>query len=367
MQQQPPNNIPDPNMKTLLLWTSWFGTDWYIGQGGYSWDGQKHTDLRDFGCDEESYKCTITTNRSYLSDLSLYDGILFHQVDINTRDIPNQDNRGENQLYIFHTAESPLHSLSINPGSISQDSPLNNKFFNATMTYSTQADIHMPYGRIVQTAALPPDLDQFIRDYGQQNYRRIPSKNFSAVVVVSNCASRSQREEVLSELGRIVPVHVFGKCGQPLPDLGPTNRTTDLHKLLGQTFQFHLSFENSLCEDYVTEKFFNAMGSGMIPVVLNGANMSRIAPTHSYIDVKDFTTIRELGSYLEEVSSDPSLYASYFWWTNFYQVRAKGKEGSMALFCFACRYLHAGGEARVVEDLHKEWVEGRCRQPPIIT
>jgi hypothetical protein len=66
----------------------------------------------------------------------------------------------------------------------------------------------------------------------------------------------------------------------------------DLHKLLGQTFQFHLSFENSLCEDYVTEKFFNAMGSGMIPVVLNGANMSRIAPTHSYIDVKDFTTIR---------------------------------------------------------------------------
>ena len=60
---QPPNNIPDPNMKTLLLWTSWFGTDWYIGRVGYSWDGQKHTDLRDFGCDEESYKCTITTNR----------------------------------------------------------------------------------------------------------------------------------------------------------------------------------------------------------------------------------------------------------------------------------------------------------------
>ena len=36
-------------------------------------------------------------------------------------------------------------------------------------------------------------------------------------------------------------------------------------------------------------------------------------------------------------------------------------------FCAACRYLHAGGEPRVVEDLHKEWVEGRCRQPPIIT
>ena len=36
-------------------------------------------------------------------------------------------------------------------------------------------------------------------------------------------------------------------------------------------------------------------------------------------------------------------------------------------FCAACHYIHAGGEPRVVEDLHKEWVEGRCRQPPIIT
>ena len=30
----------------------------------------------------------------------------------------------------------------------------------------------------------------------------------------------------------------------------------------------------------------------MIPVVYNGANMSRIAPPHSYIDVKDFQTVR---------------------------------------------------------------------------
>ena len=82
--------------------------------------------------------------------------------------------------------------------------------------------------------------------------RRIPAKNFSAVVVVSNCASRSQREEVLSELGRIVPVHVYGKCGHPLPDLGPTNRTTGKNANRLSIFQvtrsrkFSLKFQNFL-------------------------------------------------------------------------------------------------------------------------
>ena len=34
------------------------------------------------------------------------------------------------------------------------------------------------------------------------------------------------------------------------------------------------------------------MGANMIPVVSNWANMSRIAPKHSYIDVKDFGSIK---------------------------------------------------------------------------
>ena len=67
----------------------------------------------------------------------------------------------------------------------------------------------------------------------------------------------------------------------------------DLLKLLGETFQFYLAFENSLCDDYITEKFFNCLlaNAEIIPVVMNGANMSSIAPKNSYIDVKDFETI----------------------------------------------------------------------------
>ena len=56
--------------------------------------------------------------------------------------------------------------------------------------------------------------------------------------------------------------------------------------------QFYLSLENSLCQDYVTEKFWKILPLNVIPVVLNGADMQNVAPYHSYIDVADFNTFK---------------------------------------------------------------------------
>ena len=57
-------------------------------------------------------------------------------------------------------------------------------------------------------------------------------------------------------------------------------------------FQFYLAFENSLCADYITEKFFKVLEYNVIPVVLNGVNMTKFAPKHSYIDIKDFDSVK---------------------------------------------------------------------------
>ena len=55
--------------------------------------------------------------------------------------------------------------------------------------------------------------------------------------------------------------------------------------------QFYLAFENSLCGDYITEKFWKVLSYNVVPVVLNGVNMTRVAPPHSYIDIKDFASV----------------------------------------------------------------------------
>ena len=56
-------------------------------------------------------------------------------------------------------------------------------------------------------------------------------------------------------------------------------------------FQFYLAFENSLCADYITEKFWKVLPYNAIPVVLNVVNMSQHAPPHSYISINDFQTV----------------------------------------------------------------------------
>lgn len=377
VQFEPPSNIPDPQMKTILLWTPRFSDpSWYISRSGLSWEGGKHTDLRDFGCDHESYKCTITANRSYLEDESLYDGFLFHERDFNQKDIPDQGKRRDNQLYIFKTLESPINNPNLNDNQGQKHEPsINNKFFNATMTYSSQSDVHIPYGKIVKMAKHPTGkkLDEYIDIFGKENARHVIPKNFSSVILISNCGSQNQREKTLYDLAKVVPLDCFGDCCEPSPFGGYDHWSAaksdfwiEQHRLMGQTYQFYLAFENSNCNDYVSERFFNVLHADMIPVVMNGANMSLIAPKHSFIDVKDFQTIRELGKYLEKVSSDPSLYASYFWWRKHYEVHTFMGKNWVKYFCDACRYVHTAKGPRIVEDLKKDWGEGgQCHWPNI--
>jgi hypothetical protein len=62
-----------------------------------------------------------------------------------------------------------------------------------------------------------------------------------------------------------------------------------------QTYKFYLSFENSVCDDYVTEKYFNILKYNVIPVTFSGVNFSAIgAPPHSSINVLDFGSPKKL-------------------------------------------------------------------------
>ena len=59
----------------------------------------------------------------------------------------------------------------------------------------------------------------------------------------------------------------------------------------GIPYRFYLAFENSMCDDYVTEKLFDRLMSSkhpLVPVVMGGADYAEIVPERSVIDVRDF-------------------------------------------------------------------------------
>lgn len=50
-------------------------------------------------------------------------------------------------------------------------------------------------------------------------------------------------------------------------------------------YRFTIAFENAIADDYVTEKFYEPLLSGSVPVYLGAPNIDRFAPSRSsFID-----------------------------------------------------------------------------------
>lgn len=70
-----------------------------------------------------------------------------------------------------------------------------------------------------------------------------------------------------------------------------------------------MAFENSICEDYITEKLWkHGYGHDIIPIILKRSIVERYVPPHSFIAVDDFTTIRDLADYLKYLMHNLSAY-----------------------------------------------------------
>lgn len=117
-----------------------------------------------------------------------------------------------------------------------------------------------------------------------------------------------------------------------------------------KTYRFYAAFENTLCRDYVTEKFLFGMKSNMIPVVYGGANYTKFAPPKSYINANDFKNVKELADYLKFLIDNPREYIKYFWWKKHYKYSAV--EGRLCGLCVKLHHRASENKTKIYEDIH---------------
>jgi hypothetical protein len=80
-------------------------------------------------------------------------------------------------------------------------------------------------------------------------------------------------------------------------------------------YQFTLAFENAVAPDYVTEKFYDPLLAGSVPVYLGAPNIETFAPgDHCFINVAEFADPRSLAGHLRAVSQDEDQYQQYLAW-----------------------------------------------------
>jgi alpha-1,3-fucosyltransferase len=127
---------------------------------------------------------------------------------------------------------------------------------------------------------------------------------------------------------KYIQVDVYGKCGG-LKCKSYKNKTVNRfsecdRQDLSRDYLFYLAFENSICTDYITEKFYDTLKNDLEPVVLGAGPYDQWIPKSGFIDVKDFSNVKQLTDYLLYLSQNSTAYNAYFKWKKYIKFeRAK--------------------------------------------
>lgn len=240
--------------------------------------------------------------------------------------------------------------------------PLNG-LFNWTMTYRVDSDIVQPYGWIqpVDFDRIHPGNDIVATAIKAGSTRKFAFKKTKLVAwLVSNCQSRSQREKYANALAKYISVDIYGDCSSLRCD---RDDMVGCYAMLERDYKFYLSFENSFCDDYATEKLYSILQLDLVPIVLGGANYTSLVPPFSYIDALKFKSAQELAEYLKLLDKDDALYRQYFWWKPHYRVRNHINDLKLSM-CGLCSRLHVDNDIKVYEDMERWWVrDSHCKVP----
>lgn len=408
----------DASLKYILYYTRYFGRedfDWGQGRQPFA-----HCPVS---------ACYATSNSYDVQSISDFDAFIYHAHQDGWIEHPGSIRtwRQPHHRFILFGQESPSNRPVVpghNRERLREEWPYGNgeytdaagynfatidpydSFFNWTMTHRWDSDIPFPYGwfqelnnteytaknngdPLLSLTRLEPYLPDHWKQFNASAFReRLAQKQHDLLHLaqrpkkvawtVSNCGSFTKREKYVQELSRYIPVDIFGGCGNFSCSLSydEMNRITgeldNCTATVRSDYKFYLAFENSFCDDYVTEKFFSNMDTNVV-LVMGQANYSRIAPPRSYIDIFDYPSPKALAEYLHHLDRNDVEYLSYFWWQDFYRViylqsspkNVLGQRAHRSGLCRICERLHHGDDndissSQQAQTYHNlaEWYQG---------
>ncbi|ETN83105.1 fucosyl transferase [Necator americanus] len=271
--------------KRIVLWTTVFGET-------------KSVDFSD--CKGFSDRCIVTSNKSLAP---VADAVVFHARDIPNAPLPEPYLRRPHQRYVFLTMETPSNSgRHAVPCSFKLPSIITN-FFNWTATYLLSSDVVFKYG-LFYLSAKEAELKGFKFVNFHIDESALIKKKSGIFGIISNCKTLAGRELAIKELSRYINVTIGGKCAmnENYLNLCPSgNSCSELY----EQYPFYFAVENSVCKDYVTEKYWDRTSFASIPIVMRrkiyeSSNM----PPHSFIAMDDYNSPKEMAENLRKIESD---------------------------------------------------------------
>jgi len=232
----------------------------------------------------------FTTDASRVAEA---DAVVFHVPDWQRLQLEDM-RKYPGQLWVLWSMES-----AVNYPRLADELFL--RHFDLRVTYERSADIwssYLPDAEAWRTAMAAPR----------------PAKSDGAQLVMFQSAAIdacNRNAFSLALMGEIA-VDSYGRMYRNRTLEHDVGRPSKLEAIA--RYPFCLSLENSLAPGYVTEKLFDPLLVGTIPVYRGAPDAAEFAPEHSYIEAEAHGGPRGLAHYLRHLLQKPDEYEAYFAW-----------------------------------------------------
>lgn len=112
-------------------------------------------------------------------------------------------------------------------------------------------------------------------------------------MMISSPFNQSGRQEYLQELMQYILIDSYGKLFNNCKLEKDSGQDSKME--LYRQYKFVIAFENSRANDYVTEKFYDPLLAGAVPIYLGAPNIETFAPGENCsVDIRNFSSPKEL-------------------------------------------------------------------------
>ena len=287
--------------------------------GGF-WDWYFRPPLYHFkGC---SRTICYTIDRSQISNA---DAVLFNIPWMKQHAMPEMQMKPPGQLWIASSLENSGYFPHL-PEDLSELKAAGSGWrIDLTMTYEHHSDIpttmfsHMFLNATLEDFFAPPPVP--VSD-------RLPRVGF----LYGNCRTRTQRENLIVDLMERFPCDSFGRCWNNQPNTTTNAQPAKWAGALGNDFRrqkfqhmvkldivkrymFTLALENGKGQDWVTEKVYQALLVGVVPIYDGAPNIDELLPcTNCIIKAGDFEDAGQLAAHLHHLVANPAEYQALLAW-----------------------------------------------------
>ncbi|MDR2921372.1 MAG: glycosyltransferase family 10 fucosyltransferase [Tannerella sp.] len=231
----------------------------------------------------------ITCDRSLFGKAHV---VIFHLFDL-YQHMKDDIEKTENQLWVAWNMECEEHFSWMKDKEVRE-------LFDIRMDYFQDADIVCPYYRNIKENNMPKVTGLEIRED-------------KTCMMISSPFNQSRRKEYLEKLMKYTIIDSYSRLYNN--KLLENDRGRESKMELYTKYKFVIAFENAIGKDYVTEKFYDPLLAGSVPVYLGAPNIDKFVPgDNCFVDVRNYKSPEELAKYLNRCMTDEKEYMKYHKW-----------------------------------------------------